>query len=145
MEVKLELGYVEEELYIKNNTIIWSKGLISNVNNSNRPKTTICAYTSQYPIKHAIWCTFYDNRPVLATELQQNQIVQERKIPAICFVDTESIRIFTSENEDFLESLPFPICNLWNTKFGIFLEKQKDGIKRLVLFIKIFICLNIFS
>lgn len=118
MDVKLEFGHVEEELYIKGNTVIWSKGFAGDA------KTTICAYTSQHPIKQAIWCTFYDQRPKFDTELPNPT---ERKLPAICVVDAESVRVYTAENEDFIDSLPFPVGNIWNTKYGIILEKQKDG------------------
>lgn len=119
------MGYVEEELYIKGNVVIWSKSLITNLNDVDHPKTTICAYSSQEPIKQAIWCTFHDQRPVLNPDLQTN--TPEKKIPAICVVDSESIRIFTTESEDFIEAVPFPVGNLWNTKYGLFLEKEKDG------------------
>lgn len=129
VETKLELGYVEEELYVKGNVVIWSKGLINNVNDFDHPKTTICAYSSQHPIRQAIWCTFHDQRPALETDLdnQNQQNTVENKIPAICVVDTESIRVFTADNEDFISSVAFQVSNLWNTKYGIFLEKQKDG------------------
>lgn len=127
VDVKLDLGYVEEELYIKNNVVIWSKGLINNANDFEHPKTTICAYSSQHPIKQAIWCTFYDHRPRLDVEQQNQSSNIGKKIPAICTVDSETIRVFTGENEDFMQSVPFPVGNLWNTKFGIFLERQKDG------------------
>lgn len=126
VEAALGLGYVEEELYIKGNVVIWSKSLINNSNNFEHPKTTVCAYSSEFPIKKAIWCTFHDQRPILDSDIL-NQNSCTRKIPAICVVDSESIRVFTAENEDFLEAVPFPVGNLWNTKYGIFLEREKES------------------
>lgn len=126
MDVKLELGFVEEELYIKGNTVIWSKGLINNAGEFDHAKTTICAYTSQYPVRQAVWCTFYDQRPKFDDKLQDQA---EKKIPAMCVVDSECLRVFTAENEDFIDSIAFPIGGVWNTKYGIILEKQKDGKK----------------
>lgn len=120
------MGYVEEELYIKGNVVIWSKSLINSVNDFENLKSTVCTYSSEHPIKHAIWCTFHDQRPVLDTELE-GQCRSENRIPAVCIVDNESIRAFTATNEDFMNAIPFQVRNLWNTKYGIFLEKQKDG------------------
>lgn len=126
VESKLELGFVEEELYIKGNIVIWSKGLVTSTDDIDHPKATICAYSSPQPIKQAIWCTFHDQRPVLDQE-SESEHVSENKIPAVCVVDAENIRIFTSESEDYIDVLPFQVGNLWNTKYGILLEKQKDG------------------
>lgn len=96
------------------------------MNAFDHAKATICAYTSQHPIKQAIWCTFHDQRPVLSAE-REGQHISENKIAAVCVVDAESLRVFTADNEDFIDSVPFSVGHLWNTKYGIFLEKQRDG------------------
>lgn len=125
VDTKLELGYMEEELYVKGNVVIWSRGLMNNSDDLNHSKVTVCSYSSPHPIKHAIWCTFYSERPSFTAEADKESA--EKAMEAVCIVDNECIRIFTADSEDFIDSVPFQVRNIWTMKHGILLEKQREG------------------
>lgn len=129
IDTKLDLGYMEEELYIKGNVVIWSKGLISN--DFDHTRVTVCSYSSQFPIRHALWCTFHSERPILNASLSNIDSAEEKHnenpLPAVCIVDSQNIKVFTADNEDFISSVPFKIGKVWNTRFGILLEKENEG------------------
>ncbi|KAK9722576.1 hypothetical protein QE152_g19639 [Popillia japonica] len=61
-------NFMEEELYIKGNIVIWSKGLSYN-KDEDSTRETVCTYSSTYPVKHALWCTFYCERPIIENPL----------------------------------------------------------------------------
>ncbi|XP_063911869.1 anaphase-promoting complex subunit 1 isoform X2 [Zophobas morio] len=128
--VKNRLNFMEDELYVKGNTVIWSRGLDS-CDNLDNGRKTICAYTSSLPIKHAIWCTFYCEHPAYETDLFPVYNKQEDSsgvpVPSVCIVDAHNIQVFTQKGEDFVTALPFQIEKIWNIKYGIFLEKEMDG------------------
>lgn len=122
---------MEEELYVKGNTVIWSKGLVNNSDTFDNARVTVCSYSSQFPIKHALWCTFYNERPNFSKSWPNigSSIDQPsgNPMPALCIVDAQSIRVFTADSEDFITSVPFQVNKIWNTKYGIFLEKEFES------------------
>lgn len=119
---------MEEELYVKGNTVIWSKGLVNNSDSFDNARVTVCSYSSQFPVKHALWCTFYNERPSFNSAWSNigNNIDKPlgNAMPAVCIVDSQNIRVFTVDSEDFISSVPFQVSKAWNTKYGIFLEKE---------------------
>lgn len=123
---------MEEELYVNDKTVIWSKGLTSTGNSLqfDGRRVTLCSYTSRYPIKHALWCTFYSELPVYnnANIANQNINIDEprgKPLPSICIVDNQNMHVFTVDSEDFVTTIPFQISGIWTTKFGVLLEKEK--------------------
>lgn len=128
---KLEWNFMEEELYVNGNVVIWSKGLVSNSDSLNCAKTTVCTYSSQFPITHALWCTFYDERPNFNKGFCNIDNTADKPkgkaIPAVCVVDSQNMKVFTADSENFINSLPFKVSKVWNVKYGILLEKATDG------------------
>ncbi|KAF5270423.1 hypothetical protein FQR65_LT05611 [Abscondita terminalis] len=130
------LGVMEEELYVKDNVVIWSKGTTSSRNSiqTDNSRVTICSYTSEYPVRHALWCTFYCELPSFININQNfNSKVDEPQgipMPSICIVDSHNLKVFSTDSEDFVTSLPFLVGGLWNTKFGIILERDKNSCKK---------------
>uniref|UniRef100_A0A1Y1M734 Uncharacterized protein n=1 Tax=Photinus pyralis TaxID=7054 RepID=A0A1Y1M734_PHOPY len=123
------LSVMEEELYIKDNVAIWSKGIAStgNCGKFDSSRITVCSYSSQYPITHAHWCTFYCELPTFNSK---NITVPTSEtigtpMPCVCIVDKQNLRVFSIDSEDFVTTLPFTVGNFWNTAFGIILERKK--------------------
>lgn len=122
---------MEDELYVRGNTTIWSRGLVTNEDEVDNGRQTICSYTSPLPVKQAFWCTFYCERP----NYDPNLIDVHRKVdepagilvPSICIIDEHNLRVFSEKGEDFVISVPFQIKKAWPTKFGIFIEKKADS------------------
>lgn len=130
--------FVEEELYIKGNTVIWSKGLISTPStefSTSETRTTICTYTLDNPIKHAVWCTFHSNRLKFeSTDFNirpNNYIIDSSKsFRCISVTDSQKLRVFAENGDDFITNLQIPISNIWPTKYGILLEREENEIKQ---------------
>lgn len=124
-----EGAYIEDELYIKGNLAIWTRGL-NNCDNLLSGGKTICAYTTHLPIQHANWCTFYCEHPHYDWNLQldnKQNTPTGTPVPALCIVDTHNIRVFTEKGEDFVSALPFQIEKMWSCKYGILLEKKVES------------------
>lgn len=110
---------------MKGCTAVWSRGLLS-TNNNNISRTTLCSYTMENPIKHALWCTFYLERPSFCPETVNEKLDEPtgKPLPSICLVDDCTMKVFTANSEDFTVSLPFQISNVWTTKYGVLVEKE---------------------
>lgn len=122
---------MEEELYVKGNVVVWSRGLFNSSNDGDDANTTVCCYSSHYPIKHALWCTFHVEHPNYDREQFNIENMDDKPngapLSAVCIVDTQNITVYTEDSEDFINTLPFQVANVWNSKFGILLEKQSEG------------------
>lgn len=53
--------------------------------------------------------------------------------PAICLVDSHHVRVFIVKGEQFVIPMPFQIEKVWNTKFGILIEKSFESIYRKII------------
>ncbi|GJQ69220.1 putative complex, subunit [Trypoxylus dichotomus] len=124
---KPTLNFMEEELYVKGNIVIWSKGLFYN-NDEDSTRETICTYSSTYPVKHALWCNFYCERPTIESPLIPPQFKPDHPttdpISCVTIIDGQTLKVFTVDNEDFITALPFYVSRVWNTKFGILLQRD---------------------
>lgn len=118
---KKTIPIVEEELYVKGCTAVWSRGLIQ--------RTTLCSYTMDTPIKHALWCTFYlEWIPFVKEQFwDRNDTPIGDPLNCICLIDSDMIRAFSVTGEDFCLNLTFQISNVWSSKFGIVLEREPSS------------------
>ncbi|KAJ8981786.1 hypothetical protein NQ317_014802 [Molorchus minor] len=127
---KIVPDYMEDELYVKGHTVIWSQGLVNNTDGLDNGRKTLCCYTSPFPVHQALWCTYYCERPTFDTNLLDMVKSDEPSgtpVEAVCISDSHNIRVYTPKGEDYAISVPFSISKLWNTKYGIFIEKEDDG------------------
>lgn len=123
---------MEDELYIRGNTIIWSRGLVNNTYNFNNGRKTVCCYTLNSSIDQALWSTFYCERPIFVENEQYLDMVKNdsptgTSMESICVASSHVVKVFTVKGEDFTIAIPFIIGKLWNTKYGIFIEKQNES------------------
>lgn len=126
--VKSKSNYVEEELYVKGCTVVWSRGLLMNTDNLENGRKILCCYTTPLPIKQAIWCTFHCERPTY--NQSPSDIIQTSQKSAICVIDTHHVRVFMSNGEDFVIPTPFEIKRAWNTAYGILIERDVDSLSK---------------
>ncbi|KAF7270472.1 hypothetical protein GWI33_016577 [Rhynchophorus ferrugineus] len=127
---KIEPGFMEDELYVKGHTAVYSRGLFNNVDQQDNGRTVICSYTVPLPIKQALWVTFHCERPIFESnevDMQEVKEVTGIQTPAICLVDKSNIRVFIIKGEQFVLPMPFKIEKVWNTKYGIIIEKSSDA------------------
>ncbi|CAH0559464.1 unnamed protein product [Brassicogethes aeneus] len=127
LNTKLSPEVMEDELYVKGNTTIWSRGLVTNEEELDNGRVLLCCYTSPLPVKQALWCTFYCERPIYDTNLEERYMKIDEPsgipVPSICIIDEHNIRIFTEKGEDFVITVPFKINKVWTTRFGLLVEK----------------------
>ncbi|KAG5893112.1 hypothetical protein JTB14_019316 [Gonioctena quinquepunctata] len=122
--------HLEDELYVRGNTVIWSQGLVNNSDDLDNGRKTICCYTFPSPVQQALWCTFYCERPVFEENLLDQAKTDEptgTPIEAVCITDSHCIKAYTPKGEDYTVAVPFGVSKLWNTKFGIFIEKEQGS------------------
>ncbi|KAL4715619.1 hypothetical protein ACJJTC_006198 [Scirpophaga incertulas] len=133
----------EEELYIKGCTAVWSKGLISTPAtklSASEQRETICCYTVDNPIKHAVFCNFYINiNNTMLIDALNSQIADEKKnikiedttehiqtqlMPSIVLMDSKCMRVFGTDGREYINTIPFQVKKIWPMKFGLLIEKK---------------------
>ena len=115
------MGYTEDELYVKGKTAVWTQGLSYNESDDQIYKT-ICSYSTNLPIKQALWCNFFKERPLID---KSEDVTVTKNLPSVCIVEKQSLRVFM-DNEDFLTAAPIAIKHVWPTMFGVILENDID-------------------
>lgn len=123
---------MEDELYVTGHTVVWSRGLVNVTDSLNNGRRTICCYTLDSPVRQALWSTFYCERPKFnendnLSEMAKIDVPSGTPMESICVSDSHTIKVFTIKGEDFTISIPFFINKLWNTRYGIFIEKQNES------------------
>lgn len=119
---KQVLGYTEDELYVKGKTAVWTQGLSYNESDDQIYKT-VCSYSTNLPIKQALWCNFFKERPLID---KSEDVTVTKVLPSVCIVEKQSLRVFM-DNEDFLAATPLVIKHVWPTMFGVILENEIDA------------------
>lgn len=125
----------EHELYVKGCVAVWTKGVHEQSSQRNMP--TMC-FTCQSPIRFAFFCpsSFFtcpnpdkrkpDEQHRLGT-LYANRSKTESFNFGICLIDAETLRIYSPCGEDYRTSFPFPVSNVFQTKYGLILEKNASS------------------
>ncbi|XP_055370778.1 anaphase-promoting complex subunit 1 isoform X2 [Condylostylus longicornis] len=114
----------EEELYVKGNTAVWSKGLLED--GSVLPRT---CFTCDSQIRFAFFC----NESFIQAQINKDEIKTEEKAQnsnentSICLIDSTCLRVYCSNGEDYLTNLEFAVSHVWSTKYGILLEKEASN------------------
>ncbi|KAJ8917136.1 hypothetical protein NQ315_012628 [Exocentrus adspersus] len=130
---KLDPHYMEDELYVKGHTVVWSQGLINNTDCLDNGRKTVCCYTSPLPVQQALWCTFYCERPAFdnhVLDALKTDTPNGAPVETVCITDSHSIKVYTPKGEDFTIAIPFVITKLWSTKFGMFIEVESESLSR---------------
>lgn len=124
--------HIEDELYVKGHTVVWSRGLVNSPDYINNGRKTICCYTLDLPIQKALWSTFYCERPTFGEndnllEMVKGDVPTGTPMESICVANSHTVKVFTTKGEDFTISIPFVVGKLWNTRYGIFIEKENQS------------------
>ncbi|XP_066251923.1 anaphase-promoting complex subunit 1 [Euwallacea similis] len=130
LNFQIDPGFMEDELYVKGQTAVWSRGLLNNIDQQENGRKVISCYTVPLPIKQATWSTFYCERAdfdaTLSDLYARTNEPSGSPSSAICLVDSHHVRIFVVKGEQYVIPMPFPIEKIWNTRFGIFVEKTLE-------------------
>ncbi|XP_004520043.1 anaphase-promoting complex subunit 1 [Ceratitis capitata] len=116
----------EEELYVRKNTAVWTKGLID----ENGVMPHLC-FTCETPIKFAFFCNksfvcrAHNSRSTNknSNNKKRQDSEEDEDLSVICLIDKTALRIYCSNGEDYLCNLEFPVSHVWSTNYGILLEK----------------------
>ena len=53
-----------------------------------------------------------------------------RIMDCIVIREKERLRIYSNSGTEFLVALPFPLCNIWNTRYGLLLERSGKNLTK---------------
>lgn len=103
----------EEELYTAGNVVVWSQGSCTQASNVYK------AFTVDSPVEKALWCDF---------AVQQKMRKDEEEVEhTVCIVQGSCINVHTVTGKDFISPLPFQVSDVWETKFGLILERKSTA------------------
>lgn len=110
----------EEELYVKGNTAVWSRG---SSNPINEKTSSEISYTSESPIQFAFFCT---NNFLDADYKIENKPTKRSKSShqGIGIIDTNSLKVYATNGENLMAAIESPISKIWITKYCILIEKD---------------------
>ncbi|XP_056423181.1 anaphase-promoting complex subunit 1 [Hyla sarda] len=103
----------DEELYVAENMVIWSKG--SKIHASAVYK----AFTVDSPVVQALWCDF----TIFGTKTE-NEECEDKVEKCICILQGSCINVHNTEGKDYIAPLPFQVANVWPTKYGLLFERN---------------------
>lgn len=108
-----KFGVIEEELYVKDKVVLWSRGLSSVGAGESNNSITVCSLTSHNVVSAAIWCTFYCEHPsfdgVMGSVVNKSDEALGEPLPGLCAVDGHNLRFYSDESEGFVGTLPFQV------------------------------------
>lgn len=120
-----KFGVIEEELYVKDKVVIWSRGLSYVGAGQSSNGRTVCSLTSHNVVSAAIWCTFYCEHPSFdgvtgSVVNKSDEAALGEPLPGLCVVDGHNIRVYSDESEGFVGTLPFQVSlpNFFLTVLG---------------------------
>lgn len=123
----------EHELYVKGCVAVWTKGVFDAMPH-RMPKT---CFTCDSPIRYAFFCSrnfFICENPDKRESHKQNRLLYVEDDAkehidnfGICLIDSETLRVYSPCGTDFRTSFPFPVSNVFQSKFGLLLEKNASS------------------
>ncbi|XP_076035625.1 anaphase promoting complex subunit 1 isoform X2 [Oratosquilla oratoria] len=114
-------GLMEEELYVSDSTVIWSRGQVG-VEGARR---VIKCFSCDSTVQQVLFATFhtYPEQPALLGEVLPDEPTGE-ELPSVCVVENDFINVYTEEGEDYAVALPFQVNKVWPLKYGVLLERN---------------------
>ncbi|XP_065560963.1 anaphase-promoting complex subunit 1-like isoform X3 [Artemia franciscana] len=111
----------EEELYWHKNYVVQSVGVSEDM---KRLKKILSIDGN---ISQCIWCRFfsYPDRPFMKEGSMRNESLGE-PLDGILIVGPETLHVHLDSGAEYTIRLQFPIVKIWQTKFGIILERLKE-------------------
>lgn len=111
----------EEELYVKGNTAVWTKGV-----SSDDAAPHVCL-TCEHPIKFAFFCPdgFISSKEVDGKECKRTAASPSKG--GVCLLDGSTLKVYCSNGENFVTSIECPVSNVWVARHGILLEKEPSN------------------
>ncbi len=109
----------DEELYIHERVVIWSRG------HGSEGSTIIKSFTMDSPIQEALWCSFLlpVDEPSASNLPPDKEVIPAQLQHAICVLEANSVSIFSSDGKDYLTALPFQVSKTWPIKNGLLFER----------------------
>lgn len=108
----------ETEVYIHENTVVWSRGY------GEVYWELVKKYTCDGSVQQAFWFDFDENpnRPSCANVMSTDKPIG-RKIPSLCIVEKSKVTVHTMNGDEYICAVPYEIHRVWPTRFGLVFEK----------------------
>ncbi|KAL9954101.1 hypothetical protein ACROYT_G041596 [Oculina patagonica] len=104
-----------EELFMQNNTVVWSIG------KSQRVRTVKKCYTAKSPVLDCLWCTFH-----LPSGHPGREQDKGEPLHSLCVVQNDCIDVLTKDGALFTITLPFPVKQVVSLQEGLLLERTTE-------------------
>lgn len=114
----------EDELYVKGNTAVWTKGLSDSI---NRKSTSEVCFTCDSTIQFAFFCTenfLNAEYKVEHNQQETNKQSSTTKNAGIGLIDSTSLRVYNLNGENLVTAIESPISHVWITKYCVLIEKE---------------------
>ncbi|ESO93615.1 hypothetical protein LOTGIDRAFT_232653 [Lottia gigantea] len=108
----------DEELYVSDRTVVWSKG------GQNGVQNVLKTFTVDSPVVQALWGTFIlsgkDKNTTPLSSVESTGTVQK----GICVIEsTSTLSFFKEDGGEYLTALPFQVSQAWPIKNGLLFER----------------------
>lgn len=115
----------EDELYVKGNTAVWTKGQSDSV---NRKSTCEICFTCDSTIQFGFFCTENFLNAEYKIEETQQDTKKSQACPkndmAIGLIDSTSLKVYSLSGENLVTAIESPISHVWVTKYCVLIEKE---------------------
>ncbi|CAH3188191.1 unnamed protein product, partial [Porites evermanni] len=105
-----------EELFVQNNTVVWSCG------KSQKVRTIQKCYTAKKPVLDCLWSTF-DLPSDCSNPAKENINTEGDASQSLCVVQEDCIDVLTKDGALFTITLPFPVSQVVSLQKGLLLER----------------------
>ncbi|XP_068728740.1 anaphase-promoting complex subunit 1-like [Montipora capricornis] len=103
-----------EELFVQNNTVVWSYG------KSQHANTVQKCYTTKTPVVDCLWCSFYLPN---GNSIGEQHGTTGEELHSLCVVQNDCIDVLTKDGALFTITLPFPVSQVISLPEGLLLER----------------------
>ncbi|CAH1791675.1 unnamed protein product [Owenia fusiformis] len=114
----------DEELYIAENTVLWSRGTVDGARSHYR------SFTVDSRVTDAGWCKFL--LPKTTPEEPTTDALKDMPGTAqygVYILESSCIHVFTTEGEDFTTALPFTVSKVWPIMNGLLFERSTKEVE----------------
>ncbi|XP_064622337.1 anaphase-promoting complex subunit 1-like [Lineus longissimus] len=108
----------DEELYIKDDTVIWSRGSVGS------SRTIIKSFSMDSKIREVMWCSFVlpkgqeDGEEGIVDDDIDGEVQH-----GICIQLDNCLHVFVNSGKEYIAALPFQVARVWEMKNGLLLER----------------------
>lgn len=112
-----ENEHCDEELYVSGNTVIWSHGGQSGI------QQVLKTFTMDTPVLQALWFDFILPNTEIVPDPPSSLDIEGELQTGICVVELGCVSCYCQSGKEYSMALPFQIASVWKMKNGLLFER----------------------